>query len=34
MSDGYEPRDFMVGPRDVKCGWIILLVAAIGLLVV
>lgn len=34
MTYGYEPRDFMIGPRDVKCSWIILLVATIGLLVV
>lgn len=34
MADSYEPRDFMVGPRDVKCGWIVLIVAAIGLVIV
>lgn len=33
MMNGYEPRDFAVGGRDVKSGWIVVLMVNIGLVI-
>lgn len=33
MMDGYDPRDFVVGYQDVKCGWIVVALINIGVLI-
>ena len=33
MSDSYEPRDFVIGNRDVRGGWIVVVVLNIGLVI-
>lgn len=33
MSDSYEPRDFVVSGRDLKSGWIVVILVNIGLVI-
>ena len=34
MTNGYEPQDFIVGPRDVSCGWIVAALIGIGMIII
>jgi len=34
MTNSYEPRDFVVGGRDVGSGWIVVILVGMGLMIV